>query len=172
MVAMLDELLAASRTLGPNARTRRAPAAGAGPDRSRPLAPRRVRHWLDAEALFVPLRAGKRLCGAPPAVGAGALGVWPPATSCAHKSAIDEAGPVVAAAGQGDDPAWHKIHQLQARVHLANGRAADALKAADDALDWSQRLAVDPDGSLHVADDRLLRAQAQRMLGNVEARTH
>ena len=42
------------------------------------------------------------------------------------------------------------------------------MKAADEALDWSQRLAVDSDGSLHVADDRLLRAQAQRMLGNVE----
>jgi hypothetical protein len=77
--------------------------------------------------------------------------------------------PATARTAQGDDPAWHKIYQLQARVHLANGRAADALKAASDALDWSQRLAVDPDGSVRVADAQLLRAQAERMLGHTEA---
>ena len=85
------------------------------------------------------------------------------------QGAIDEAGSVVSATAQGDDPAWHKIHQLQARVHLANGRGADALVAANEALAWSQRLAVDPDGSVHVADDRLLRAQAEHLVGQAEA---
>jgi len=167
LAAMLDELLAASRTLGANAKREvrllqvqaltdlgRLPEAGAA--------------LADADALFAPLRADKRyaahrllLAQAQWALAAGEL--------VRAQGAIDEAGSVVAATAQGDDPAWHKIHQWQARVQLANGRAADALKAADAALDWSQRLAVDPDGSTHVADDRLLRAQAQRMLGRAEA---
>jgi tetratricopeptide (TPR) repeat protein len=163
---MLDELLTTRRTSNPTAqrdvhllqvqaltdlgRLREAAAALA-----------------DAEALFAPLRAAKHysvhrllVAQAHWALAAGDL--------ARAQDAINEAATVVEAAGQANDPAWHKIRQLQARVHLANGRAADALKSADDALDWSQRLAIDPDASVRVADDRLLRAQAQRMLGHVD----
>ena len=163
----VDELVALGRTLGPNqnrvVRVIQAEALtdlGRLRDASAALA--------DADVLFAPLRANKRyaahhllLARAHWALAAGDL--------ARAQDAIDEARIVVAGAGQRDDPAWHRIHQLQARVHLANGRAADALKATDDALDQSQRLAVDPSASTHVAADRLLRAEAQRLLGHIDA---
>jgi serine/threonine-protein kinase len=167
IVATLDELLAASRTLGSNAKREvrllqvqaltdlgRLPEAGAA--------------LADADALFASVRANKRYAAHRPLL---AQAQWALAAGDLARSqgAIDEARSVVAATAQGDDPAWHKIYQLQARVHLANGRGADALKAADEALDWSQRQAVDPKGSVGVADDRLLRARAERMLGHTEA---
>jgi tetratricopeptide (TPR) repeat protein len=167
LTALLDELLVASRPLGANAKREvrllqvqaltdlgRLPEAGAA--------------LADADALFATLRAETRYAAHRLLL---AQGQWALAAGdlVRAQGVIDEAGSVVAATGQSDDPAWHKIHQLQARVYLANGRAADALKAANDALDWSQRMAIDPDASLHVANDRLLRAQAQHMLGNAEA---
>jgi eukaryotic-like serine/threonine-protein kinase len=164
--ATLDELLAASRALGPSyQRDVRLLQVRALTDLGRLR--EAAAALADAEALFAPQRADKRytvrrllLVRAHWSLASGDL--------AGAQGAIDEASAVVAATGQRDDPAWHTIHQLQARVHLANSRATDALKAADDALDWSQRLAVDPSGSLHVADDRLLRAQALRMLGNFQ----
>ena len=167
LAAMLDELLATSRTLGVNAerdiRLLQIPTLtdlGRMSEAGAALA--------EAEAMFAAMRAGKRyaahrllLAQAHWALAAGDLG--------RAQEALEEAGSImVAATAQGDDPAWHRIHQMQARVHLANGRADAALKAADDALDWSQRFAVDPAGSLQVAQDLFLRAQARRGLGNVE----
>jgi len=167
LAALLDELVAASRPLGSNAQREvrllqvqaltdlgRLPEAGAA--------------LADADALFAPQSAEKRYAAHRLLL---VQAKWALANDdlVRAQGALDEARSLVAATAQGDDPAWHKIHQLQARVHLANGRAADALKAADDALAWSQRLAVDPDGSVHVADDRLLRAQAERKLGRTEA---
>jgi serine/threonine-protein kinase len=166
LAPMLDELLAASRELGPNAtrevrllQVRALADLGRLNEASAAMA--------DADALFAPLRASKRyavhrllFARAHLALSTGDF--------ARAQNAIDEASAVVAGAGQDDAPAWHWIHQLQARVHLANGHAGDALKAADDALVWSQRIAVDPEASLQVAQDRLLRAQAERMLGNVD----
>ena len=162
----VDELVAMSRTLGPIAnREVRLIQAEALTDLGRLREAGAA--LADAEELFGSLRAAKRyaahrlpLVQAHWALASGDL--------ARAQGAIDEARAVVAATGQRDDPAWHRIHQLQARVHLASDRGADALKAADEALDWSQRHAVDADGSLHVADDRMLRAQAQRMLGHVD----
>lgn len=167
LVATLDELLVVSRSVNPSAQrdvrllqVRTLTDLGRWQEAAAPLA--------DAEALFAPLRATQHYAWHRLLL---ARVHWALASGDASRAqgALDEARVVVQAAGQGDDPAWHKIHQLQARVHLASGRATEALKAIDDALDWSQRLAVDPDGSLQVADDRLLRARAQRLLGHVEA---
>ncbi len=85
------------------------------------------------------------------------------------QEAIDEARAIVIAAAQPDDPAWHRIYQLQARNHLARGHAAEALADAEEALARSQRQAIDPDASLKVADDLLLRAQARHALGERDA---
>jgi hypothetical protein len=162
----LDEI-AASRALGPTGRrdvrllqVRALTDLGRADDAAAALA--------DAEALFGPLRASKRyaahrllLARAHWALAAGDVG--------GARVAVDEARALVAAAGQRDDPAWHEIHQLQARVHLASGRAAEALQEADAALDWSTRMSIDPEASLSVADDRLLQAQSQRMLGHPDA---
>ena len=123
---------------------------------------------LQAGGLFAPLRANKRY-GAHRLLIVQAHWALAAADPVLAQEAIDEARSVIAATAQADDPAWHKIHQIQARVHLAKGRAADALKAANDALEWSQRLAIDPEGSVQVAEDGLLRAQAERMLGHTEA---
>ena len=163
----VDELVAMSRTLGPIAnREVRLIQAEALTDLGR-LREAGVA-LADAEELYGSLLAGKRYAAHRLAL---VQAHWALATGdlARAQGAIDEARAVVAATGQRDDPAWHRIHQLQARVHLASGRGTEALKAADEALDWSQRHAVDADGSLHVADDRLLRAQAQRLLGHVDA---
>jgi hypothetical protein len=85
----------------------------------------------DADALFAPLRADKRYAAHRPLL---ARARWAMAAGdpVRAQGAIDEASSVLAATAQGDDPAWHKICQLQ-------------------------------------ADDRLLRARAERMLGHTEA---
>jgi serine/threonine-protein kinase len=162
----LDQLLAASQTVNPNARrdvrllqVRTLSELGRLDEAGAALA--------DAEALFAPLRSAKRYA-AHRLLLARAQWALVSGDPAGAQVAVDEAVAIVTAAGQRDDPAWHRIHQLQAQVHLANGRGAEALKAADDALDWAQHRAVDPDGSLQVADDRLLRAQAERLLGNVD----
>jgi serine/threonine-protein kinase len=122
----------------------------------------------DAEALFAPLRAGKRYAAHRLLV---ARAHWALAAGdvAGAQLAVDEARALVAPAGQRDDPAWHTIDQLQARVHLASGRAAEALQAADAALDWATRVAIDPEASVSIGDDRLLRARSQRMLGHPDA---
>jgi len=166
LAARIDELVATSRALNYNANREVLLIQAEGLTDLGRL--REAGQALDdAEALYAPLRAAKRyaahrlsLVRAHWALAAGDV--------ARAQGAIDEASALVAATGQHDDPAWHRIHQLQARAHLASGRTADALKAVDDALDWAQRHAVDAEGSLQVAEDRLLRAQVQRQLGHVD----
>ena len=162
----IDELVATGRTLGPNANREVHLIQAEGLTDLGRLREADVA-LEEAAALFGPLLAAKRY-----AVHRLALvrAHWALASGDMTRAqgAIDEASAMVAATGQRDDPAWHRIHHLQARVHLASGRSADALKFVDDALDWSQRHAVDAEGSLQVAEDRLLRAQVQRQLGHVD----
>jgi len=167
LAANLDELLAASRGVNANAERdvrllQIVALSDLGRQRDATLA------LGDADALFAPLRAGKRYAAHRLLLARAhwALASGDPAGA---QGAIDEASALVSAAGERDDPSWHRIHQLQARVHLANARGVDALKAADDALNWSQRQSIDNNASLLVANDRLLRAHAERLLGDVVA---
>jgi len=166
LMATLDELLSASSPLNPGAmRDVRLLQVRVLTDLGRLSEARAA--LADAEARFAPLRKTRHysvhrllLVQARLALASGDL--------AGAQAAVDDAGAVVDAAAQRDGAAWHQIHELQARIHLANGRAADALTVVDAALAWAERAAVDPGGSLQVADDRLLHAQAQLMLGQLD----
>jgi len=163
LMAALDELLSASGPLNPSAmrevcllQARVLTDLGRLPEAAAALA--------DAEVRFAPLRKASHyslhrllLVQARWALATGDL--------AGAQAAVDEAGAVVGATGQDDGAARHQIQEAQARLHLANGRAADALSVSEEALAWAQRVALDPNASLQVAEDRLLHAQAQRMLG-------
>jgi eukaryotic-like serine/threonine-protein kinase len=122
----------------------------------------------EAEALFAPLRKERRY-------NARAFSFvrahWALAADdlAQAQEAVDEARAIVVATAQRDDPAWHRVHHLQARVHLAHGRAAEALGGAEEALALSQRRAIEPEASLTVAEDLLLRARALHALGQRDA---
>ena len=166
LTATLDELLSASSGLNPAAQrearllqVRVLVELGRLPEAATALA--------DVGARFAPLRKARHF-----SVHRFLLeqARWALATGdlAGAQAAVDEAGAVVQAAGQADGASWHRIHEVQARVDLANGRATDALKVSEDALEWAQRAAIDPNASLQIADDRLLRAQAERLLGQTD----
>jgi len=122
----------------------------------------------DAQALFASLRRERRYAAR---VLAFTQAHWALVAGDVEQAqlAVEEARVIVAATAQPDDPAWHRVHQLQARVHLAQGRASEALTEASNALVRSQRQAVDPDASLQVAEDLLLSALSRHGLGDFDA---
>jgi HEAT repeat protein len=84
----------------------------------------------------------------------------------AHQ-AIEEARAVVAHVNNPADPAWRFVHFYAAQIALRAGRSDDARDAAAAALEYSRRQAVDPDASVFIAEDLMLRAQAFQALGRL-----
>ncbi|MBC7941006.1 MAG: hypothetical protein H7Z19_14835, partial [Chitinophagaceae bacterium] len=122
----------------------------------------------DAELMFATLRKERRYAAR---VFAFTRAHWAMAANEAGQAqnALDEARAILTTTAQPDDPSWHRVHQLQARLHLHQGRAAEALTQANEALVRSQGQAVEPGASLQVADDLLLRARSRQALGELEA---
>jgi eukaryotic-like serine/threonine-protein kinase len=121
-----------------------------------------------AEALFAPLRKERRYNARAFAFMRAHWALAADKLAQAQES-VDEARAIVTATAPRDDPAWHRIHHLQARVHLAQGRAAEALGDAEEALTRSRGHAIEPEASMTVAEDLLLRAQARHALGESDA---
>jgi eukaryotic-like serine/threonine-protein kinase len=121
---------------------------------------------LEAEQLYAALLAGKRyvarlLLFARAQVGL-AVGDLPLA-----EAALLAARELIERTAQADDPAWRLAHRLQARLHLVRGEAQAALDSAEPALRMSRQQAADPQASLCIAEDLLLRAQVHRLRGDL-----
>lgn len=119
----------------------------------------------EAEQLYAALLAGKRyaarlllLARAQVALAQGELP--------AAEGALREARELIAATAQPDDPAWRVVQRLQARLHLLRGEAQAALDNAEAALRLSRQQAVNPQASLCIAEDLLLRAQVHQLRGD------
>jgi serine/threonine-protein kinase len=82
---------------------------------------------------------------------------------------LDQAEAVLQAARQPGDMAWRDLHRARAQLALAQGRPAEAAERASQALALSQRTAIDPQASLPIAEDLLLRAQARHAMGDIAA---
>jgi hypothetical protein len=121
----------------------------------------------DAERLYAALLAGQRyparlllFARAEVALSSGDV-----ATA---EAAIRQARDIVQRTGQADDPAWRQLHRSAAHLHLARGQAEAAVTSAEAALALSRQQAIDPEASLFVAEDLLLRARARQAGGRIE----
>jgi len=119
----------------------------------------------EAEQLYAALLGGKRYAARMVLLARAqvslALGDLPKA-----EGALRDARELIEATAQADDPAWRVAHRVQARLHLARGEAQPALDSAEAALRLSRQQAVNPQASLFIAEDLLLRAQAHRLRGD------
>ena len=80
--------------------------------------------------------------------------------------AIDEARQVLERLQNPADPAWRFLEWYAARLALLQKRYTDAQRSADAALRFSREQAIDPQASIFVGEDLVLRAQALQGLGD------
>jgi len=85
----------------------------------------------------------------------------------AAAASLAEAREIVQRTGYADDPGWREIRLSETRLALMSGRAEAARASAASALAVARRQAIDPEGSVHVAEALLLQAQARLALGDV-----
>jgi serine/threonine-protein kinase len=81
--------------------------------------------------------------------------------------ALDEAEDLLSRAGNEADPSRRTAHALRARGEMLAGRFEEARRHADLALALSTVHAIDPQGSVRIGEDLLLRAEALRGLGDL-----
>jgi eukaryotic-like serine/threonine-protein kinase len=84
-------------------------------------------------------------------------------------AALDEARGLLAKLNNDDDPAWRFFHSYAGRLALQQKRYQDAQSAATAALRLSRLHAIDPDASVFVGEDLVVRALASQALGDASA---